>query len=1105
MRIHLAEMRGERKLTTREYNQPVIKFGRDPQRCAVVFDQTEWPMVSRQHAELRLLAARIQLLDLDSKHGTFLNGQRLSQPMEVRAGSRIQLGTDGPLFIVELIEDESAYSIFKHTLVDDQILKAVKPSENVPPSVNVQPKPPLFSVTLVDGQDSAATPEKRAPQVTPRPPTPALNQVRVPELLFESGAPTQLGRKVPLTGERTLLGRDLAAEVSVDAAATAVSRRHAEIRRVANGSYLIADLNSFNGTLVNGQRITQPMALRDGDRIQLGVSGPILRVIDPANPAAPANAASPAPASGLSSAAVHAALPGYDNSQIGMQTILVRTGMDQPGQTPAASASGDQLLFQRPFNGQQRLSVGRAPDNDIRLDGLLISNHHASFVASPQGVLVEDAGSTNGVFLNGARVTGRRPVQTQDIVQIGPFVLKVDATGGIAVFDKRSQTRIDAFGLTEEVRHGSHSTKLLDEVSLAIQPNEFVGVLGPSGAGKSTLIKVLNGRKRATGGQVFVNSMELYQHLDSLKQSLGYVPQEDIIHEELTVYRTLYYVARLRLSRDVATKEIDQIIGEILEVTGLSDRRDVPVSQLSGGQRKRVSIAVELITKPSVLFLDEPTSGLDPATEGRIMKLFRQIAESGRTVILTTHAMENVRLFDRIVVLMRGKLIFYGTPAEALEFVGVNSFIDLYNKLQEPVEAEIAKLEPVPARATKAQKLAHEQVREQIAVAIAEQWQQRFLATELYHRYIWQPLSLMENVAPAASAASRRRGLLDSLRQWTTLVRRYAAVLASDKLNLFILFAQPPIIGLLTYLVVGNQDPRDFSYFILAIVSIWFGTSVAAREIVKERPVYARERMVNLGLVPYVGSKLFVLSLVVGLQSLLLFGTLKLLHFGGLMSLPGNFAGLPQLLIVILTGITGIALGLFISALVKSSNMATSLVPLILIPQILFAGLVGVPTGVAKVLGATMPATWSFDELKRLSTLDTLKEEGSDPAGPNKGRGLYKHVKDLNTENIENTRRQLDDYRKNTLKSVEDQARQTREQTLRPTNSSLPTAESLTRPAVGPAPAIPDAVTVNDDLSDYVSFMHPWGSTIIDPVILIAMLFGLLVAVLATLKIRDAG
>src|SRR4030095_7286633 len=147
-------------------------------------------------------------------------------------------------------------------------------------------------------------------------------------------------------------------------------------------------------------------------------------------------------------------------------------------------------------------------------------------------------------------------------------------------------------------------------------------------------------------------------------------------------------------------------------------------------------------------------------------------------------------------------------------------------------------------------------------------------------------------------------------------------------------------------------------YLYLSLVSLWFGTSVSAREIIRERAVYKRERMVNLRLLPYVGSKIFILLLIVGLQCLLLFATLKVLDLVGLISIPGSFGGLGELLVMILTAFVGVALVLFVSAIVKTSEMATSLVPLILIPQILFSGLVCVPVGIARVVGVHMAATW---------------------------------------------------------------------------------------------------------------------------------------------------
>jgi ABC-type multidrug transport system ATPase subunit/pSer/pThr/pTyr-binding forkhead associated (FHA) protein len=910
-------------------------------------------------------------------------------------------------------------------------------------------------------------------------------------------------------------------EVEIEAAAAVVSRRHAEIQR-RNGQYTLVDLGSFNGTLINDQRITSPTPLYDNDRIQLGLGGPILRFIDPAHPA-PAGAQntgqrSVAISSGASpQAPIPVPVPpasGPLAAPARAQTMVVKPGSGSLNQPAAAPTGGPQpqLLMQVAFDGKQYLSVGRAPDNDIHLDGLQISNHHARLFNAGGTITVEDVGSTNGVYVNGARITGRRPLQPRDIVQIGPFVLQADPQRGVAVFDTRSKTRIDVIDITKVVpnRSGGGMIKLLDDVDLTIQPNEFVGLLGPSGAGKSTLMDSLNGMRPATSGRVLINNLDLYQHLDSIKQSIGYVPQDDIIHRELTVYRTLYYVARLRLSRDVSTQEIDQIINEVMDVTGLAERRDVPVSQLSGGQRKRVSIAVELITKPSVIFLDEPTSGLDPATEEKIMKLFRQIAESGRTVILTTHAMENVRLFDKIVVMMRGKLVWYGAPKEALEHVKADSFKDLYDKLEAPIEERIRKLPALPPGATKEQKLAFKLQKEKIAEDVAEDWKKSFQKTTQYQKNIIEPLGVLKEQKQQAPMVARRPTVTDSLRQWATLARRYMEVLGRDKFNLLILFGQAPIIAFLTYLVVGKNQPRDFPYFMLALVAIWFGTSVSAREIIRERAVYNRERMVNLGLLPYVGSKLLVLSLIVGLQCILLFGTLKAFHYAGLMKLPPDSPTdtLAQLLVMILTGMVGIALGLFISAVVKTSEMATSLVPLILIPQILFSGLVGVPTGVARTIGAAMPATWAFDEIKRLSKLDTISEEGSDPEGPNRGMGLKKYIEFQNDQNIAQATTDINNYKQ----EAEDNSEQFRKE-MDEYQEDLQAAargqgerpEKPEPPKLKEAPLPKDAVKQPEDVSSYVDFLHPWGGRLLNALILLGMFFGLLGATLIALRSQDIG
>src|SRR5437763_8346249 len=281
------------------------------------------------------------------------------------------------------------------------------------------------------------------------------------------------------------------------------------------------------------------------------------------------------------------------------------------------------------------------------------------------------------------------------------------------------------------------------------------------------------------------------------------------------------------------------------------------------------------------------------------MKLFRQIAESGRTVILTTHAMENVKLFDKIVVLMRGKLVFYGAPQEALSHVKAESFKDLYDKLEAPVDQQIATIPPPPSNASKAQKRAFKQQREQIAEQVADDWKRKFQNTDTYRRNVVEPLSVLPRDGRAPAPPKRRATAVDVVRQWGTLTRRYLEVLSRDKFNLLILLGQAPIIAFLTYLVVGAKNPRDFPYFVFGLVALWFGTSVASREIIRERAVYTRERMVNLGLAPYVGSKLFVLSMIVGLQCILLFGALKFFDLAGLMKFPGW--SIPQLIIVLIT------------------------------------------------------------------------------------------------------------------------------------------------------------------------------------------------------------
>ncbi|MCC6452402.1 MAG: FHA domain-containing protein, partial [Acidobacteria bacterium] len=437
-------------------------------------------------------------------------------------------------------------------------------------------------------------------------------------------------------------GRDPQSTVPFPANDRIVSRDHAAIVRTANG-FVLEDRGSFNGTFLNDQRITAPTPLTHGDKIRFGTGGPTAEFFAPSQRSSFENSLANERIAHLTQNAAE-----FQNLTGENKTIVARLG-----RSVGISKNNvePQLLMSVAFGEKHELLIGRAPTSDIRLDGLDISTRHARLKLSGGQVSVEDLGSTNGVYLNGAPTTSS-PLSSSDSVQIGQFLIKIDAAGTIGVFDTRARMRIDASHLARSVRSKGGRSQLLDDISLTVQPNEFVGIIGPSGSGKTSLIHTLSGASRPEAGNVSVNGRDLYREYASLKHSIGLVPQDDIIHRELTVYRTLLYVAKLRLSRDVSRAEIDRTINEVLDVTGLLPRRDVRVSDLSGGQRKRVSVAVELITRPSLLFLDEPTSGLDPQTEFSMMELFRQIADSGRTVVITTHAAETVRMFDKIAVLM---------------------------------------------------------------------------------------------------------------------------------------------------------------------------------------------------------------------------------------------------------------------------------------------------------------------------------------------------------------------------------------------------------------------------------------------------------------------
>jgi ABC-type multidrug transport system ATPase subunit len=333
------------------------------------------------------------------------------------------------------------------------------------------------------------------------------------------------------------------------------------------------------------------------------------------------------------------------------------------------------------FGTKSQLLIGRAPECGIYLPHPTVSRHHAVLERHDSGLRLRDLNSVNGVHVGGRLISEPVLVKEQERVGIGPFLFCLSA-GVIHVLDSSRSLRLEARGLEKTIGQGpGRVRKLLDNINLAVEPGEFVSLLGPSGSGKSTLMDCLNGRRPATGGKVLANGEDFYLHFDNFRQSLGYVPQRDIVHSQLTVFRALYYTAQLRLPTDTGPAELTARIEEVLQQMELGPHRDTLIGNLSGGQIKRVSLGAELLARPCLLYIDEATSGLDAGTEARMMKLFRQLADEGKSVICITHNVDNVDLCNHIIVLARGKLVYFGPPAEARAYFGVSRISEIYDQL----------------------------------------------------------------------------------------------------------------------------------------------------------------------------------------------------------------------------------------------------------------------------------------------------------------------------------------------------------------------------------------------------------------------------------------
>ena len=615
------------------------------------------------------------------------------------------------------------------------------------------------------------------------------------------------------------------------------------------------------------------------------------------------------------------------------------------------------------------ITIGRSPSSDIVIDDPLVSRHHAELrPLAGGGWQLVDLGSFNGTYRNGTRVSEAR-LEELDLVGIGGAQLRFVGSR-LEPITEDDDVALAAVGITITSRAGA---RLVDDVGFTLRRGSLLAVVGPSGAGKSTLLAALTGLKPAPQGSVIVDGRDLYAEYDTLRQRIGFVPQDDVVHPELTVEQSLSYAAELRFAPDVSREERHARVEEIMVELGLEQRRNLAVRKLSGGQRKRVSVALELLTKPALLFLDEPASGLDPGLERSLMELLRSLADGGRTIVVVTHSTESLNLCDRALFLAPGgRAAFFGPPQLAISYFGRADYQEIFRDLSAGDTAD---------------------------------WSERFSAHEVGRRYLEEPLSGYSAGARGAAASPPPSARQSWLRQLSMLTRRYTRVLVGDRVNLVMLLGAAPLIGLLQLwrLPGGQLATRPLhlvSYasvvlLVLAVAMTMIGLSNSLREIVKELPVFRRERAVGLSTSAYVASKMLVLGALVVVQAAI-YASLATLGQGGPRQAVVLGWPLGELIIACAaTGVAAVALGLLVSSLVNSTNAAVAMLPALLIGQLLI-----MPQGVFKTsnrpvlaqLGYVSSAGWGFaaaastvklNDLEQLSNLaSTVSENVGDLRKP---------------------------------------------------------------------------------------------------------------------------
>jgi ABC-type multidrug transport system ATPase subunit/uncharacterized membrane protein len=752
-----------------------------------------------------------------------------------------------------------------------------------------------------------------APPQGPVPVDPLMTMVGQEEDFQQAFTPPQMivaiagqaPRTYTLANPNVTIGRAANNEIVIDS--RIVSRQHAYLDRVQDRYILYVLPEAGNPVLFDGRPLSVPRTLEHGDILRIGSLDPGMMVtmtyLDPSRAAEP-------------------------------QATAIK------------------------FDEKTLIQIGRDVSNDVVLDSPRISRYHAQIERVGQRHRITDLRSTNGTYVNDTRVEADVWLQPDDVIRIGSyrFVMGEDELGQ---YDESRGLHVDALDLNKWVRK---DLNILKDISLTFQPREFIAVVGQSGGGKSTLLDAIAGYRPATDGVVLVNDTDIYSNFDVVQNEIGYVPQRDIIHFELSVYEALNYAARLRMPSDTSKEERHARIMEVLEDLDLVERKDLPIHRLSGGQIKRVSIGVELLTKPGLFFLDEPTSGLDPGTETAFMHLMRRLADQGRTIILVTHATKNVMLADKVVFLARGGYVaWFGPPEEAL------AYFDQYRSEREQ-RASAMEFDQIYA------------ILDDPGKGSAEEWAQRYRQHPAYQQYIVDPLQ-PARVASDKSKKKKKekkdgrsmsRPRVSGFRQFSILSARNFKILSRDRTSLILMLLVPVLVASLDFFLamamgkelydyfIGDAATASVTIFLLAINGLLVGGFSQMREFVKEADVYKRERLVNLKIFPYVASKAWV-ALLLSFYGAVVFTAIRFLAF----DVPGGtlIIGLYYVSIV-LAILAGSMSGLMASAISKSPAVAPLLMILLIIPQIILSGSLAPLPGTVTAIASTR---WAFQDFAGLT------------------------------------------------------------------------------------------------------------------------------------------